>query len=255
MKLETVIFEKSGKLGRVWFNRPDLLNAVNNQATLDWNTVAEAIAADPDLRVVVITGTGDRSFSTGIDLKQLSAGQIEQIYHHRWERALRILETCDKIIIAAINGWCLGGGLQLALACDIRVARADAQLGLPAIKECLIPGLSVFRLPRYVGLGRAKRLILSGDNIGASEAQAIGLVDYVFERDEFATKVDELTAHYLEAASMGGRQAKILTTHAFDYDHATMIEKYFSAQIIATDHPDHAEAGRAYREGRDPVWG
>jgi enoyl-CoA hydratase/carnithine racemase len=113
----------------------------------------------------------------------------------------------------------------------------------------------VFRLPRYVGLGRAKRLILSGDNIGASEAQAIGLVDYVFERDEFATKVDELTAHYLEAASMGGRQAKILTAQAFDYDHATMIEKYFSAQIIATDHPDHAEAGRAYREGRDPVWG
>jgi hypothetical protein len=67
--------------------------------------------------------------------------------------------------------------------------------------------------------------------------------------------VDELTAHYLKAASMGGRQAKILTAQAFDYDHATMIEKYFSAQIIATGHPDHAEAGRAYREGRDPVWG
>jgi enoyl-CoA hydratase/carnithine racemase len=254
MKLETVTFEKSGRVGRAWFNRPEVLNAVNNQATLDWNTAAEAIAADPDLRVVVITGTGDRSFSTGIDLKQLSAGEIEQIYHHRWERALRILETCDKILIAVINGWCLGGGLQLALACDLRIARADAQLGLPAIKECLIPGMAVFRLPRYVGLGRAKRLILSGDNVGASEALAIGLVDYVFEKGEFAAKVDELTAHYLKAASMGGRQAKILTSQAFDYDHAAMLEKYFSAQIVATDHPDHAEAARAYREGRDPVW-
>ena len=254
MKLETVTFEKSGQVGRAWFNRPAVLNAVNNQATLDWNTVAEAIAADPDLRVVVITGTGDRSFSTGIDLKQLSAGAIEQLYHHRWERALRILETCDKILIAALNGWCLGGGLQLALACDVRVARADAQLGLPAIRECLIPGMSVFRLPRYVGLGRAKRLILSGDNVSAPEALAIGLVDYVFEKGEFAAKVEALTAHYLRAASMGARQAKMLTSQAFDYDHAAMLEKYFSAQIVATDHPDHAEAARAYREGRDPVW-
>ncbi len=254
MKLETVIFEKSGKIGRAWFNRPELLNAVNNQATLDWNSVAEAVAADADLRVVVISGAGDHSFSTGIDLKQLAAGEIEQIYHHRWERALRILETCDKIIIAAINGWCLGGGLQLALACDIRIACADAQLGLPAIKESLIPGLAVFRLPRFVGLGRAKRLILSGDNISAAEAHSIGLVDYVFDRNEFQTKVDELAVHYLQAASMGARQAKSLMAQAFDYDHAAFIEKYFAAQIVATDHPDHAEATRAYLEKRDPEW-
>lgn len=255
MKLETILFEKDGRLGRVWFNRPELLNAVNNQATLDWNTLAEAIAADPDLRVVVISGAGDRSFSTGIDLKQLAAGEIEQIYHHRWERALRILETCDKIVIAAINGWCLGGGLQLALACDIRIACADALLGLPAIKESLIPGLAVYRLPRFVGTGRAKRLILSGDNIGAAEAQAIGLVDYMFERSEFQAKVNELADHYLKAASMGARQAKSLITQAFDYDHTAFSEKYFAAQIVATDHPDHAEATRAYLEKRDPAWG
>ncbi|MBI3359605.1 MAG: enoyl-CoA hydratase/isomerase family protein, partial [Chloroflexi bacterium] len=220
MNLETILFEKSGKLGRVTLNRPQVLNAVNNQAALDWNTVAESIAADPDLRVVVVTGAGDRSFSTGIDLKQLSAGEIEQIYHHRWERALRILETCDKIIIAAINGWCLGGGLQLALACDIRIAREDAQLGLPAIKECLVPGMAVFRLPRFVGLGRAKRLILSGENVGAREALDIGLVDYVFGKDEFEARVEETAARYLKVASMGARQSKILTTQAFDFDHA-----------------------------------
>ncbi|MBI3762462.1 MAG: enoyl-CoA hydratase/isomerase family protein, partial [Chloroflexi bacterium] len=245
MNLETILFEKSGKLGRVTLNRPQVLNAVNNQAALDWNTVAESIAADPDLRVVVVTGAGDRSFSTGIDLKQLSAGEIEQIYHHRWERALRILETCDKIIIAAINGWCLGGGLQLALACDIRAARDDAQLGLPAIKECLVPGMGVFRLPRFIGMGRAKRLILSGENVSASEALAIGLVDYVFGKDEFEARVEELAAGYLKVASMGARQSKILTTQAFDFDHATFIEKYFAAQVVATDHPDHEEAMKA----------
>jgi enoyl-CoA hydratase/carnithine racemase len=254
LKLETLFFEKDGKLGRVTLNRPEVLNAVNNQATLDWNTLADAITADPDLRVVIVTGAGDRSFSTGIDLKQLSAGQIEQIYHHRWERALRLLETCDKIIIAAINGWCLGGGLQLALACDVRIAREDAQLGLPAIKESLVPGLAVFRLPRFIGLGRAKRLILSGENVGAREALDIGLVDYVFSAAEFNAKVDQLAARYLTVTSMGARQSKLLTTQAFDFDHATFSEQYFAAQIVATDHPDHAEARRAYQEGRDPIY-
>lgn len=254
LSLETLLFEKTGKLGRVTLNRPELLNAVNNQATLDWIAAADAIAADPDLRVVVVTGAGERSFCTGIDLKQLSAGQIEQVYHHRWERALRTLETCDKIVIAAINGWCLGGGLQLALACDVRVAREDAQLGLPAIKESLIPGMAVFRLPRFIGMGRAKRLILSGENLAAREALAIGLVDYVFEKDRFGDRVDELAGQFARVASAGARQSKILTTQAFDFDHSTFIEKYFAAQIVATDAPDHVEARQAYREGREPVY-
>lgn len=254
MDFETLSFEKAGKLGRVTLNRPEVLNAVNNQATLDWIAVAEAIAADPDLRVVVVTGAGGRSFSTGIDLKQLAAGEIEQVYHHRWEHALRVLETCDKILIAAINGWCLGGGLQLALACDVRAAREDAQLGLPAIKESLIPGMAVFRLPRFIGMGRAKRLILSGEAVGAREALGMGLVDYVFEREGFEARVQRLAEDYVKVASAGARQSKILTTRAFDHDHATFIEKYFAAQIVATDDPDHDEARRAYREGRDPVY-
>ncbi len=254
MELETVLFQKEGKLGKLTLNRPQVLNAVNNQATLDWNTVADAVAADDDLRVVVITGSGERSFCTGIDLKQLAAGDIEQSYHHRWERVMRIFETCDKILIAAINGWCLGGGLQLTLACDLRIARADAQLGLPAVKECLIPGMSVFRLPRYVGMGRAKRLILSGENVSAEEALNIGMVDYVLEKDEFDSGVEALAQKYLKIASMGARQSKMLTSQAFDFDQPTFLEKYFAAQLETAEHPDHAEALTAYREGRDPVY-
>jgi enoyl-CoA hydratase/carnithine racemase len=253
--VETIVWEKQGCLGRVTLNRPHLLNAVNNQATLDLIAVADLIAADPELRVTILTGAGERSFSTGIDLKELSSGKIEQVYHHQFERALRTLETCDKIIIAAINGWCLGGGLQLALACDVRIARSDSQLGLPAVKECLIPGMSVFRLPRFIGLGRAKRLILSGENITARQALDMGLVEYVFEPAEFADKVEQVAGAFLKTASVGARQAKLLTTQAFDYDHAVLIQRYFDAQIVATDSPDHAEAMAAYREGREPVYG
>ena len=114
--------------------------------------------------------------------------------------------------------------------------------------------MAVFRLPRFIGLGRAKRLILSGENITARQALDMGLVDYVFEPDEFAGKVQEVAHTFLKTASAGARQAKILTTQAFDDDHQTLIQRYFDAQIVATDSPDHAEAMAAYREGREPVY-
>src|SRR3972149_8768455 len=168
-QLKTMSWEKEGKVARIVFNRPEVLNAMNNEATIEINTIADAISKKDGVRVVVITGAG-RSFCTGIDLKELSSGQIEMVYHHRWERALRIFEMMEKIVIAGIKEYCLGGGLQLALACDVRVAADNAILGLPAIKESLIPGLGTSRLPPYIGLGRAKRMVLSGEPIDARQA-------------------------------------------------------------------------------------
>ncbi len=149
---ETVKWKKHDKIARVILNRPAVLNAVDNRATMDLNTVASRIAEDSDVRVVVIMGAG-RSFCTGIDLRQLSTNQIDMKYFDRWERALRVFEEMDKIVVAAIKQYCLGGGLQLALACDIRIAASNAILGLPGIKEGLVPGMGTWRLPRYVGLG------------------------------------------------------------------------------------------------------
>lgn len=254
MELPTLAFEKEGKLGRLTLNRPEVLNAVNNQCTRDLETAVETIAADPDLRVVVVTGQGERSFSTGIDLKELSAGKIDMAYAHHWERALRSIETCDKIFIAAINGWCLGGGLQLVLACDVRAAREDVTLGMPAVKECLIPGMGVYRLPRYIGMGRAKRLILSGENLDARTALEWGMVDYVFPREGFEERVAELAASYLKSCSIGSRQSKMMTSLAFDFDFDTFLEKYLPAQELTMAHPDAEEARRAYLEQRDPVY-
>lgn len=252
-QLETMGWEKDGKIARILFNRPQFLNAMSNQATIDINTVADAIAKQDDVRVVVITGTG-RSFSTGIDLKQLSTDQIEMVYHRRWERALRIFETMEKIVIVGIKEYCLGGGLQLALACDIRVAADNAILGLPAIKESLIPGLGTYRLSHYVGLGRAKRLVLSGENVNAQDAYAMGLVDYVVPLAEFETRLEGLVDQYLDVCSVATVKSKLLVNLSFELGYDDFLNKYFELQEIAQTSGDHFEARRAYREKRDPVF-
>ena len=253
MKLETMYFEKQGGIGRLTLNRPHLLNAMNYQGALDLNRVAEMIRDDPDLRVAVIRGSG-RAFSTGIDLKQLVAGETPHDYYEQWDRALRILEQAESILICAMRGYALGGGLQLALACDIRIATENCQMGLPAIKEGIVPGLGAFRLPRYIGLGRAKQMALSGDNIDGRRAYEIGLIDHVVKTDAFEEEVKALVEQYSRVCSEGTRQSKILLNMSFDMPHGQFFEEYLRRQRIALASPDHQEAMAAYREGRDPVF-
>src|SRR5262249_8256574 len=149
MTFETMHFEKGGRIGRLTLNRPHLLNAMNYQGSVEMNEAAEMIRDDADLRLVLIRGAG-RAFCTGIDLKELTAGGTPRRYYENWDRALRVLEQSEKLLICAMQGYALGGGLQLALACDIRVATEECQLGLPAIKEGIVPGLGVLRLPRFI---------------------------------------------------------------------------------------------------------
>jgi enoyl-CoA hydratase len=252
-QLETMFWEEHGKVARITLNRPERLNAMNNQATIDLNTAADAIAGEESVRLVVITGAG-RSFCTGIDLKQLSANQIEMVYHQRFERALRTLETMEKLVVVGIKEYCLGGGLQLALAADIRIAAENAILGLPAVKECLVPGLSTFRLARYVGLGRAKRLILSGANVSAEQAYQIGLVDHIVPLTEFEGRLEGIVQEYLANNSKAMRLSKLLINGTFSMDYDPALSRYFELQEIAQTSPDHAEAKLAYVEKRDPRW-
>jgi len=253
MELETMQLQKHGRTGTLTFNRPDRLNAMNFQGALDMNKAAEAIHDDADMRVALIRGAG-RAFCTGIDLKQLQAGETPREYFEKWDRALRILEQTEKIVICALHGYALGGGLQLALACDIRIASEDCKLGLPAVKEGLVPGLGVFRLPRFVGLGRAKWLSLSGENVDGKRAYEIGMVDYVVAADQFESEVNRLVEKYSQFCSEGTRQTKMLLNMAFDMPHGQFFEEYLRRQDIALASPDHQEAMKAYRESRDPVF-
>jgi enoyl-CoA hydratase/carnithine racemase len=253
MKLETMYFEKQGRIGYLTLNRPQLLNAMNYQGSLDLNRAAEMIRDDPDVRLVVFRGAG-RAFCTGIDLKQLAAGELPHQYYENWDRALRILELAEKILICAMHGYALGGGLQLALACDIRIATPQCQLGLPAIKEGIVPGLGTFRLPRYIGLGRAKWMVLSGENVDGRTALQMGLVDHVVEAEDFDAELGSLVDKYLRICSVGTRQSKMLLNMPFDMSHGEFFEEYLRRQRIALASPDHQEAMAAYREGREPAF-
>ena len=250
---EFMRLEKEGKLAWLTFTRENHLNAMNNACIDQINRVAMALREDPDVRVVIIRGEG-RAFSTGIDLKELAADRIEMDYHRHWEQALRLFETMEKLVIVGMHGYCLGGALQLALAADIRVSTAECKIGLPAIKESLIPGLATLRLPRYIGWGRAKKMILGGQNIDGREALRIGLVDHIALEEDFFSHLDEIAGDYLAACSVGTRMSKLVTNRAFDLDYETSLQYYFELQQRAQFSPDAAEAKRAYLAKRKPNW-
>ena len=247
MQLETMFITREGPIATLRLNRTERLNAFGNQGTIDLNTAADALAQDDRIRIVIVRGEG-RAFSTGIDLKELSSGAIDMTYHHRWEAALRKFETMDKVVIAAINGYAIGGGLQLALACDLRIAAESARMGLPAVKEGLIPGMGVWRLPRFVGMGRAKQLILSGDLVSAHAAQAIGMVDDVVADAALAAYAQRTAEGYLAIPWSSVLLSKQLTNQAFDSPFSDFLGVYFAAQTEAMQSEDHRAALRAYRE-------
>jgi enoyl-CoA hydratase/carnithine racemase len=253
MQLDTMYFERNGRIGCLTLNRPTVLNAMNYQGALDLNRAAEMMRDDPDVRLVLIRGMG-RAFCTGIDLKQLTAGETPHAYYEQRDRGLRILEQAEKILICAMHGYALGGGLQLALACDIRIATEDCQIGLPAIKEGIVPGLGTLRLPRYIGLGRAKWMALSGDNIDGRRAYDIGLIDHVVKTETFDADVSALVKQYARVCSEGTLQSKMLLNMAFDMPHGQFFEEYLRRQRLALASPDHQEAMAAYRDGRGPIF-
>ena len=251
MNLETMRYESDGDLIRLTLNRPEALNAVDYRGTVELHRAAQAIHDDSAARAVIIRGEG-RAFCAGIDLKEMAAGETPHAYFYHWDQALRLLELSGKLALCAMQGYALGGGLQLPLACDIRIATPDCQLGLPAAKEGFIPGLGTYRLPRYIGLGRAKRMALSGENVDGREALRIGLVDYLVDADNFDAEVEEITQRYLAVSSEGARQTKLMLSACQDYPHGQFFEEYLRRQAIAMASPDHREALAAFRDGRQP---
>lgn len=251
MEFDTMRYEIKGPVAHVTLNRPDVLNAMNVQWAHDFLTIAKSLERDPRVKVVVIRG-GGRAFSSGIDLKTLSRGEFPMDWFRVYEQGLRAIETMNKVVISAIHGYCIGGGLQVALASDIRIVAEGTQFGLTAVKECLVPGMGAYRLARYIGPGRAKRIILSGEFLDTQEAYAMGLIDYLVPQKDFDRRIIEITDVYLKAASEGQRQSKRLVNMAFDLDWEEFLEKYIEAQAAALASEQHKEAMVAFREKREP---
>src|SRR6478672_8772518 len=187
---ETILMERAGRVAILTINRPDKLNALNEAVRNDMLELLGQIEGDDSVGVVVITGAGEKSFIAGADIGEFAGRTpFDQRHAMRSPRVFDIMASFPKPVIAMINGFCLGGGCELAMSCDIRVASEKARFGQPEINLGLIPGGGgTQRLPRLVGVGNAMRLILTGDMIGAAEAKEIGLVEIVVPADELRAK-------------------------------------------------------------------
>jgi enoyl-CoA hydratase/carnithine racemase len=230
-------------------NRPHVLNCANEQWARDLNTLVDDLAGNDRLRVVVIRGAG-RAFCSGIDLTALCQSEIDMSFFHNWEAALRKIEVLDPVVIAAIQSHCIGGGLQVALACDLRVARDDARFGVTAVKEGIIPGIGMWRIARHAGIGRAKRLALAADVVDAAAALEWGLVDYVVDAASFETRIAELTDRMLSMAWTSTRLTKKLTNIALETSFSDFVETYFEYQRVSMSSPEHLHAMAEHRAER-----
>jgi enoyl-CoA hydratase/carnithine racemase len=159
-----------------------------------------------------------------------------------WEDAMTAMEQMDRLLIAGINGHCLGGGLQLALVCDYRLASEDALLGLPAVKECLIPSMALYRLPRLIGLARARELILLGEPIAAREAERHGLVNRVVPAAEFPRALDATVETFLALPPASALASKRLVTAAFDLDAETFRKEMQTSFAGCLESEEHRHA-------------
>ena len=250
---DTYTVERDGQHAHIVLNRPHRLNSFTLQAIFNLSAQIDELAADSSLRMVTLRGNG-RAFSTGVDLKEAPEDGMGNNRTQAWERMLRKIETMDKLVLCLIHGYAVGGGLQLALACDIRVCAAGARMGLPAGKEGIIPGLATYRLARYVGLGRAKQLIYLGNLIEADEAQRIGLVDHIVDDESAMPAFNQWVTDYDAAFSAGARNAKPLLADCFHSDFESFLAHYERQQAKAVSSPDFIEAQSAYREQRDAKW-
>jgi enoyl-CoA hydratase/carnithine racemase len=212
-----VLFKPGAPVAEIVLNRPWALNAMDMAWVDDFSRAAAEAAATPEAVIVVVRGEG-RAFCAGLDLKMAREGGMPEGFYPKQEEGFTTLEAMDKLVIAQIQGHCLGGGVQLAIACDIRIAREDATFGIPAPTEGLFPGMAVWRLPRFIGLGRALHFAISGDRIDAIEAQRIGLVDYVCPVEGFEEAASEVVSRYTRISHAATRATKRLMRRSFERD-------------------------------------
>ena len=250
----TLIYEKKDNIGVLTVNRPDKLNALSNELTEELQHLLDEIEKDVDLRVVVITGAGDKAFVAGADINELverDALKGRDVSRFRQALFARI-ENLPVPVIAAVNGYALGGGLELALACNIRIASEKAQFGAPEVKLGIIPGDGgTQRLPRLVGLGRAMELVLTGDFIDAQEAHRIGLVNRVVSPDELMESVMTLAKKIASRPPLAVKYAKEAVNRSQEGDTASgyALESYLHALACTTE--DKTEGVAAFLEKRE----
>lgn len=253
MNFENVIFEKEGRIAIVSINRPKALNALNTATLKELDKVVDAIACDDDIFAVIITGAGEKSFVAGADISEMK--DMNALEGRKFgilgNKVFRKIEKLEKPVIAAINGYALGGGCELSLVCDIRIASTKARIGQPETGLGITPGFGgTQRLARTIGVGLAKQMIYTARPIKADEAYRIGLVNEVVEPDKLMEEAKKLANDIADQAPIAVRMCKSAINRGLqtDIDTGTAYESEVFGECFSTE--DQKEAMTAFIEKR-----
>jgi enoyl-CoA hydratase len=257
MNFETLLVERDGAVAIVTINRPKVLNALNTQTITELEQVMRSLQRDDAVRVVVLTGAGEKSFVAGADINELAVLSPAEGQRHgrRGQSVFDLIEDLGKPVIAAINGFALGGGCELAMACSLRIAADNARLGQPEINLGIIPGYAGSqRLPRLVGKGRALEMLLTGDMVPAARAYEMGLVNKVVPAAELMTEAKKLAATLAAKAPIATRYILDAVNHGLEMPlpDAQFLEGTLFGLVASTE--DMKEGTSAFLAKRSPSW-
>lgn len=216
-----LIFEKQEGIGILTINRPNVLNALNRETMTELKDLVEKIAADPEVAVVIVTGSGEKSFVAGADISEMR--EMTPLAGREWgkysQAVFNAIENLPQPVIAAVNGYALGGGCELAMCCDFRIASEKAKFGQPEVLLGVIPGFAgTQRLPRLIGKGRAKELLFTGDQIDAAEAYRLGLVNKVVAPDQLLPAALEQARKIMSRGPVAVKLCKAAVNEGLDMD-------------------------------------
>jgi enoyl-CoA hydratase len=251
--MTNILLEKKGLIAVATINRPKALNALNSEVLTDLDELVSAVKADADIRALVITGSGEKAFVAGADIGEMSTLTKEggEAFGKHGNNVFRAIETLPIPTIAAVNGFALGGGCELALSCDIILASEKAKFGQPEVGLGITPGFSgTQRLPRRVGVAKAKELIFSGKMIKADEAKEIGLVNAVYAPEALMDSALEMAKSFTKNAPIAVKYAKACIDRGMqmDIDDGIAVENELFAMCFAT--ADQKEGMGAFLEKR-----
>ncbi len=257
MEFKNTLYEKSEGIATITINRPETRNALNEETIREMLARLEDAENDETIRVVIITGAGDRAFCSGLDLniiKGVSPVRGTE-FTRRGQHLCNRIEALAKPVIAAINGFALGGGTELAMACDIRIASENAQVGQTEINLGLIPGWGgTQRLPRYVGKGIAKEMIFTGKRIDAKTAERLGLLNAVVPADQLKAKVKELAIELTGKPPIAIKLSKALINNSTETHPEVGLWQEAEAFGLIASTEDFNEGVTAFLEKRKPQY-
>lgn len=255
MEYKNIIFQIEEQIATITFNRPKVLNALNEASLKEFSHAIDKVAGDEDIRVLILTGAGDRSFVAGADITEfLKFNALKaKIFSEMGHGIVSKLQELPIPVIGAVNGFALGGGCEVVIACDFIYASENAMFGLPEINLGIIPGFGgTQRLPRIIGKNRAKEMIFTGKMISAAEAQTMGLVNKVYVQNQLMDEVLKVAKIIVSKGKVSLRAAKQAINTGVDVDLKTGCRIEIDAFAVCLASPDAKEGTKAFLEKRPP---